>query len=137
MSLDRKIAWYVTHRGRTVYAWLAVLVLACFALVAFYHPLDSEVLNLLPGSFDSVQGLKTFNKDFSQNRELTFAVYDEQHPEAVDDFTKYFSSMLRKEPWVQRVMDRSPVEGSGGRRQHERYSVAGGAAAAEPATGGF
>ncbi|HWB60531.1 MAG TPA: MMPL family transporter [Chthoniobacteraceae bacterium] len=118
MSFDRKIAYFVTHRRGTIYAMLGLLVVACATLVFFYHPLDSEVLNLLPGSFDSVQGLKTYNKDFSQNRELTFAIYDDtgQHQEAVDDFTKYFASMLRKEmtgtnAWVQRVMERSPVEG--------------------------
>src|SRR5579862_6245136 len=115
MSLDRKIAHFVTHRRGTVYGMLGLLVATCALLVIFYHPLDSEVLNLLPGSFDSVQGLKTYNKDFSQNRELTFAIYDDtgQHQEAVDDYTKYFASMLRKEmtgkdAWVQRVMERSP-----------------------------
>ena len=112
MSFDRKIAYIVTHRRGWICGLLGFLIVSCFVLVFFYHPLDSEVLNLLPGRFDSVQGLKNFNKDFSQNRrELTFAVWDEQHPEAVEDFTNYFSSMLKKEPWVQRVMDHSPMSG--------------------------
>src|ERR1700677_1456567 len=114
MSFDRKIAHFVTHRRRAVYTWLGVIVLSCVVLILLYHPLDSEVLNLLPGSFDSVQALKTYNRDFSQTRELTFAIYDPEHPEAVDDFTEHFSSMLRKEPWMVRMMDRSPMEDPGG-----------------------
>ncbi len=114
MSFDRKIAYFVTHRRRTVFTWLGLIILSCFVLIWFYHPLDSEVLNLLPGSFDSVEALKTYNRDFSQNRELTFAIYDEDHSTAIDDFTEHFSSMLKKEPWVLRVMDSSPMESADG-----------------------
>ena len=53
-----------------------ILVVLCFALLKCCLHLDSEVLNLLPGSFDSVKALKTYNRDFSQTRELTFAIYD-------------------------------------------------------------
>ena len=114
MSFDSRIAYYVTHRRRSVYMALLVAVLACFALLFCCLRLDSEVLNLLPGSFDSVQALKTYNRDFSQNRELTFAVYDPDHSTSMEDFTQHFSDMLKKEPWVQRVMDRSPMEDPNG-----------------------
>ena len=36
--------------------------------------LDTEVLNLLPSGFESVEGLKIYNRDFAQVRELTFAL---------------------------------------------------------------
>lgn len=114
MSFDRRLAYFVTHHRRSIYVGLAVAVLACFVLLACCLHLDSEVLNLLPGKFDSVQALKTYNRDFSQNRELTFAIYDPDHSAALDDFTDHFSSMLKKEPWVLRVMDRSPMENQNG-----------------------
>jgi predicted RND superfamily exporter protein len=114
MSFDSRIAHFVTHRRRLIFIGLAVLVVLCFALLKCCLHLDSEVLNLLPGSFDSVKALKTYNRDFSQTRELTFAIYDEDHSTALEEFTEHFSTMLKKEPWVLRVMDRSPMESQDG-----------------------
>lgn len=114
MSFSRRIAHCVTHRRRAIYTGLALAVLACIALLVCCLHLDSEVLNLLPGSFDSVRALKTYNKDFSQNRELTFAIYDPDHATDLDGFTEHFADMLRKEPWVLRVMDKSPMESADG-----------------------
>lgn len=114
MSFSSRTAHCVTHRRRALYVALALVVLACVALLVCCLRLDSEVLNLLPGSFDSVRALKTYNRDFSQNRELTFAIYDGEHSTAIEDFTGHFGDMLRKEPWVLRVMDKSPMENPDG-----------------------
>ncbi|MGB8352961.1 MAG: MMPL family transporter [Chthoniobacteraceae bacterium] len=110
MSFDSRIAHLVTHRRRLVYTWLAAIILSCVGLIIFYHPLDSEVLNLLPDGFDSVQGLKTFNRDFSQNTELTFAVYDPDNSTDMEGFTTHFAEMLKKEPWVKRVIYEVPMQ---------------------------
>ena len=74
MSYSKFIARLVTeHRGLV---WLAVGLnrgLSLYILVTRLT-LDTEVLNLLPGKFASVQGLKVYNSDFAQTRELTFAL---------------------------------------------------------------
>jgi predicted RND superfamily exporter protein len=114
MSFSSRVAHFVTHRRRTLCAGLALLLLACAGLIACFWHLDSEVLNLLPGGFESVHALKTFNRDFSQNRELTFAIFDENPDAPIEDFTDHFATMLRKEPWVLRVMDHSPMESPDG-----------------------
>ena len=114
MSFSSRTAYFVTHRRGAVYGGIALTLVACAVALVFFLRLDSEVLNLLPESFDSVQALKTFNKDFSQNRELTFAIYDPDQTADLDGFTEHFGSLLRKQPWVLRVMDRSPMESADG-----------------------
>ena len=114
MSFDRKIAYFVTHRRKSIYAWIALGIALCVVLCVFYMHLDSEVLNLLPGNFDSVKSLKVFNNDFSQNMELTFAVYDPDHSTDMEGFTDHFATMLKKEPWVKRVVYQVPMESEEG-----------------------
>jgi len=74
MSYSHFIARLVTRNRGLV--WLAVGLLAslCFYVLVSRLTLDTEVLNLLPGKFQSVQGLKVYNNDFAQTRELTFAL---------------------------------------------------------------
>jgi len=110
MSFDRTVAHIVVRRPGMVYAAIALMVLISAVLLVCRLHLDSEVLNLLPASFDSVDALKVYNKEFTQARELTFALVDESHSTDLDGFTEYFGDALRKEPWVIRVMDRSPME---------------------------
>ena len=114
MSFDRKIAHFVTHRRKFIYIWIALAIALCVVLCVFRMRLDSEVLNLLPGSFDSVKALKVFNNDFSQNLELTFAVYDPDHSTDMEGFTEHFATMLKKEPWVKRVVYQVPMESDEG-----------------------
>ena len=52
--------------------------------------------------------------EFSQARELTFGLLDEKGEVDFDGFVEHFADELRKEPWVARVMDRSPTESPGG-----------------------
>ncbi|MFL6568599.1 MAG: MMPL family transporter, partial [Chthoniobacterales bacterium] len=85
--------------------------------------LDTEVLNLLPQSFSSVQGLKVYNRDFAQVRELTFALVAK--PEDVDkleEFAPRFADALRAQPWCKRVLGGSPMETPEG--LHDLQSIA-------------
>ena len=63
------IAKLVTERRG--WAWLVVALLAfgCVGILITRISLDSDVLNMLPGQFSTVQGLKRYNGDFAQNRE--------------------------------------------------------------------
>ena len=73
--------------------------------------LDSEVLNLLPGKFESVQGLKVYNNDFAQTRQLTFAlVCQPNDTDRLEEFAPTFAERLRAQPWTTRVLSGSPME---------------------------
>ena len=111
MSYSKFIARLVTqHRGLV---WLAV---ACTAAVSIYIlvtrlTLDTEVLNLLPGKFTSVQGLKIYNNDFAQTRQLTFAlVCQPDDVDRLEEFAPVFAERLRQQPWSTRVLAGSPME---------------------------
>ena len=86
--------------------------------------LDTEVLNLLPRGFESVEGLKVYNRDFAQVRELTFALVSQ--PEDVDkleEFAPQFADSLRAQPWCARVLSGSPIETPEGVRDLQSIAV--------------
>lgn len=114
MSLDRTIARLVTHHRRALLAGIALLLAASLATIFFRVRFASDVLDLLPQHFEAVQAFKTFDREFSQARELTFGLLDETGTADLDAFTEHFAEALRQEPWVTRVMDRSPLESTGG-----------------------
>ena len=114
MSLDRKFAHFVARRKRALFLSVALLLAASALIIVFGLRFASDVLDLLPQQFDSVRTFKTFDREFSQARELTFALLDETHEVDLDAFTERFTEELRQEPWVVRAMDRSPVESPGG-----------------------
>ena len=67
MILSNTIARLVTQRRGLLYGAIgAIVAVAALVLVARFK-LDTEVLNLLPGRFESVAGLKLFNSEFSRN----------------------------------------------------------------------
>ena len=68
------IARIVSERRGYVWAGVAVLAAACLVILLSRVSLDSDVLNMLPTGFSSVQGLKIFDREFEQTRELTFAL---------------------------------------------------------------
>ncbi|HJT81462.1 MAG TPA: hypothetical protein VJ719_09720, partial [Chthoniobacterales bacterium] len=74
MRPSELIARLVTEHRRLVWLGVALLVLGCAFILVTRISLDSDVLNMLPGRFSTVQGLKQYNGDFAQNRELTFAL---------------------------------------------------------------
>ncbi len=111
MSLPSTISHLVTQRRGLV--WLAVAILAGLSLfvLATRMKLDTEVLNLLPRGFESVEGLKVYNRDFAQVRELTFALLAKpEDADALEEFAPQFAEALRAQPWCARVLAGSPLE---------------------------
>ena len=111
MSYSKFIARLVTqHRGLV---WLAVVLMAVASIYILVTrlTLDTEVLNLLPGKFASVQGLKIYNNDFAQTRQLTFAlVCQPNDADRLEEFAPVFAERLRHQPWSTRVLAGSPME---------------------------
>ena len=110
MSLPRTVAHFVTQRRRLVALIAALIAVASLLVIVFGVHFASDILDLLPKHFDSVRSFKTFDREFTQAREVTFALLDETGQGDLDGFTEHFADALRAEPWVVRVMDRSPVE---------------------------
>ena len=109
MSLDRTVAHFVTHRRRLVVFITALLTVAAALLIVFGVKFNSDVLDLFPAHFDSVRVWKISNREFAQGRALTFALHDETGEVELDEFTRYFGEVLRKEAWVIRAMDQLPM----------------------------
>src|SRR5258708_5171005 len=96
---------------------LAAVIIFGVALLIILnrHNLDSEVLDLLPGQFESVTGLKQYNNDFSQARQLVFVfLADEGHADDLGPFRDHFISELKKQPWILRTFDQVPIESDEG-----------------------
>ena len=74
MRISDFIARTITQRRALVWCCVVVLIIFCVAILVRSLRLDSEVFNVLPGRFSSVQGLKIYDRDFEQTRELTFAL---------------------------------------------------------------
>src|SRR6266480_54713 len=74
MRISDFIARTITQRRALVWAGVAVVTIACIAILVTSLRLDSEVFNVLPARYSSVQGLKIYDRDFEQTRELTFAL---------------------------------------------------------------
>jgi hypothetical protein len=56
-------------------------------------------------------GLKEFNSEFAQARQLVFGLLGEEgHGDDVDTFKTHFIEELGKQPWVLRTFDRIPLE---------------------------
>ena len=101
----------ITHRTKALIVMaLCIAVLSIFIIIKRRN-FDSEVLDLLPSKFESVIGLKEFNSDFAQARQMVFGFLGEKgHADDVDAFKTHFMDELKKEPWVLRTFDRIPLE---------------------------
>jgi uncharacterized protein len=124
MRISDLIARAVTERR--AYVWLGVIASAIVCLIIFVSriSLDSEVLNMLPSKFSSLQGLKIYDRAFEQTRELTFALHCQ--PEDVDkleEFAPVFAEHLRKQPWCERVLAGSPMQTPDGVRDLQSIAV--------------
>ena len=73
---------------------VAVLILGCIAILATQLRLDSDVLNILPANFRSVAGLKVYDREFEQTRQLTFALVC--GPDDIEKLVKKIRSRLRR-----------------------------------------
>lgn len=110
-KITELLARIIAHRTKTlIVVALAIAALSIFIIIKRQN-FDSEVLDLLPSKFQSVVGLKEFNGQFAQARQLVFGFLGEQgHGDDVDAFKTHFIEELGKQPWVLRTFDRIPLE---------------------------
>src|SRR5437763_3177062 len=124
MRLSDSIARVMTQRRGLV--WLGVIAIAalCLGILITRMELDTDVTNMLPKGFESVQGLKIYDRDFEQTRELTFALRCQ--PEDVDkleEFAPTFAETLRRQSWCERVLAGSPMQTPDGIRDLQSIAV--------------
>ena len=113
-KIAERVAHLVAQRPRLLWGILLVLLAVAATLIVGRSHLNSEVLDMLPGHFESVQIYKLADREFSSARELIIGLLAPSDDVDMDGFTEHFAAALRKEPWVVRVMDRSPLEAPGG-----------------------
>ena len=124
MRVSDFIARTITQRRAVVWCGVTMLAIACIAILATSLRLDSEIFNVLPGRFSSVQGLKIYDQDFEQTRELTFAlVCDPQDIDRLEEFAPVFAERLRRQPWTERVLAGSPMATPEGIRDLQTIAV--------------
>src|SRR5215472_7605807 len=111
---------------KRAFVWLGVVVLAalCLGILIARIQLDSDVINMLPKGFQSVEGLKIYDRDFEQTRELTFALRCQpQDVDKLEEFAPIFAENLRKQPWCDRVLAGSPMETPDGIRDLQWIAI--------------
>jgi predicted RND superfamily exporter protein len=124
MPISDFIARTITRRRALVWSGIALLTVICAAILITSLRLDSEIFNVLPDRFSSVQGLKIYDHDFEQTRELTFAlVCSPQDIDKLEDFAPLFAERLRRQPWCARALAGSPMTTPDGIR--DLQSIAG------------
>src|SRR5437660_4384692 len=124
MHISDFIARTVTQRRALVWCGVALLTVACIAILVTSLRLDSEIFNVLPGRFSSVQGLKIYDRDFEQTRELTFALLcNPNDVDKLDEFAPVFAERLRQQPWCARVLAGSPMATPEGIRDLQSMAV--------------
>ncbi len=114
MSLDRIAAHFVTHKRPVVFAAVGLLIVASLLVIFFGLRFNSDILDLLPKDFDSVQALKTTDREFTNARQIIFALSLNSQDASLDEITGSFCDELRKQPWVVRVTSSAPVESPDG-----------------------
>ena len=124
MRISDFIARTITQRRALVWCGVALLTIVCIAILATSLRLDSEVFNVLPGRFSSVQGLKIYDRDFEQTRELTFALFcNPNDVDKLEEFAPVFAERLRQQPWCARVLAGSPMATPEGIRDLQSIAV--------------
>src|SRR6266481_3082369 len=124
MRINDVIARTVTQRRALVWCSVAALALGCIAILITQLRLDSDVLNILPASFRSVAGLKIYDREFEQTRQLTFAlVCAPDDVEKLEEFAPVFADKLRQQSWCTRVLAGSPMQTPDGIRDLQSIAV--------------
>src|SRR6201984_5941 len=124
MPISNFIAQTITQRRALVWYSVAVLTVACIAILVTSLQLDSEIFNVLPDKFSSVQGLKIYDRDFEQTRELTFALQCAPNDvDKLDEFAPVFVERLQQQPWCVAVLAGSPVSTPDGIRDLQLIAV--------------
>lgn len=118
------IARVMTQRRTLVWFGVVALAVVCVAILITRIQLDSDVINMLPARFESIHGLKIYDRDFEQTRELTFALLcQHEDVDKLEEFAPTFSENLRKQPWCERVLAGSPMETPDGVRDLQSIAV--------------
>src|SRR5215468_9058664 len=118
------IAQIITRQRTLVWSSVILLIVACVTILVTSLQLDSEIFNVLPGKFSSVQGLKIYDRDFEQTRELTFALLCEPNDvDKLEEFAPVFAERLRQQPWCTRVLAGSPMSTPDGIRDLQSIAV--------------
>jgi predicted RND superfamily exporter protein len=124
MRISDFIARTITQRRALVWSGVVMITIACIAILVTSLRLDSEVFNVLPARYSSVQGLKIYDRDFEQTRELTFAlVCNPNDVDKLEDFAPIFAERLRQQPWCARVLAGSPMATIEGIRDLQSIAV--------------
>src|SRR4051812_21848477 len=124
MALHSTIAGLVTRRRGLVWGAVAAISAISIAILIARMKLDTEVLNLLPGGFESVEGLKVYNRDFVQVRDLTFALVCQPNDvDKLEEFAPQFAQRLREQSWCRRVLAGVPIETPEGVRDLQSIAV--------------
>src|SRR6202045_4346343 len=124
MRMSDLIARVMAQQRVLVWLGVAALAAACLGILVMRIELDSDVINMLPKGFESVEGLKIYDRDFEQTRELTFALRCQpQDVDKLEEFAPTFAENLRKQPWCERVLAGSPMETPDGIRDLQSIAV--------------
>jgi predicted exporter len=124
MRISDFIARIITQQRTLVWGGIAVLAAACITILVTSLRLDSDVLNILPSSFRSVEGLKIYDREFEQTRELTFALLcSSDDVDKLEEFAPVFAEKLREQPWCTRVLAGSPMATPDGIRDLQLIAV--------------
>ena len=124
MRISDFIARTVTERRALLWCGVAVLIVVCISILVTSLRLDSEIFNVLPGRFSSVQGLKVYDHDFEQTRELTFALVSApQDVDKLEEFAPVFAERLHGQAWSARVLSGSPMTTADGIRDLQSIAV--------------
>src|SRR5216117_4251386 len=124
MRISDFIARTITRRRALIWCGVGVLIIFCISILVTSLRLDSEVFNVLPGRFSSVRGLKIYDRDFEQTRELTFALLcNPNDVDKLEEFAPVFAERLRQQPWCARVLTGSPMGTPEGIRDLQSIAV--------------
>ena len=103
------IAHLVVRRPMVMAIAGLLLAAGSVTIISSQKAFDSDILNLLPAKNPAVQGLKIYNRAFTQARELAFLLTWENAPADGDASREIFVERLRSQPWAHRVLDAPPL----------------------------
>jgi predicted RND superfamily exporter protein len=110
------LARWIVRRPAVLGLTAALLAAVSAWIISSQNAFDSDILNLLPADNPAVRGLKIYNSEFTQTRELAFLLTWKQPPADPDSHREIFLGRLRSQPWVHRLLDAPPLETFGGRK---------------------
>lgn len=122
-SVAAFLARWIVQRPAGILAFGLALTLLASGVIAQRQNFDTDILNLLPGNEKSVQGLKVYNKEFTQTRELAFLLTWSAPSDDVEQYREKFAALLREQPWVVRILDEAPIEDTDGADETQEIVV--------------